>query len=142
MGGTKRIEVEYRTSGSLRQRADNEDCDRIVIEVVDEEISVAELIRRTVREQIRVLSARGELTGDQVRGALARRYLSPLDEGFRNGGTGVEPEREEERALRAFGRGDFVVFVDGRQAEAAEELLNLKERISVMFLRLTPLVGG
>ena len=46
------------------------------------------------------------------------------------------------RALDAFAAGAFLLLVDDRQVESAEEPVRLSDGTVVTFLRLTPLVGG
>ena len=51
----------------------------VALAIIEEQIPLAELIRRTVHEQIRVLQVQKLLTAAAVQAALARHYLSPAD---------------------------------------------------------------
>jgi hypothetical protein len=53
-----------------------------------------------------------------------------------------DAQAEAARARRAFERGAFVVFAGGRRLEALDEPVILRAGEPVLFLRLTPLVGG
>lgn len=100
-------------------------------------LSVAEVIR-------------GRVTAELARGAGAMN-LRPLVEpsaderllnGPRRGREAPDLEREVARALSAFRAGRYVVLVDGRQVESADELVTLTPDSEVTFVRLVPLRGG
>jgi hypothetical protein len=63
-----------------------------------------------------------------------------------SGGSELEQVVDElgavENALQAFKDGFYLVFIDDRQQEDLEELVVLTDRSELLFLRLTPLVGG
>ncbi len=63
-----------------------------------------------------------------------------------SGGSELEQVVDElgavENALQAFKDGFYLVFIDDRQQEDLEELVALTDRSELLFLRLTPLVGG
>jgi hypothetical protein len=63
-----------------------------------------------------------------------------------SGGSEIEQVVDEleavENALQAFKDGFYLVFIDDRQQEDLEELVALTDRSELLFLRLTPLVGG
>ena len=46
------------------------------------------------------------------------------------------------RALSAFDKRQFLLFVDGHQCAQLEEVVRLKSASKVKFLRITPLKGG
>jgi hypothetical protein len=47
-----------------------------------------------------------------------------------------------QRALNAFRRGVYHVFVDGRQVERLDSMVRFTPGARITFLRLTPLAGG
>lgn len=101
-----------------------------------------------------VLTA-SELIRGRVIAELARtageRHLRPLVEqspeerslnGPRPGPRAPDPEQAVGRALAAFEAGRYVVLVDGRQVQSADELVRLTPDSEVTFVRLVPLRGG
>ena len=54
----------------------------------------------------------------------------------------VAAEKAIENAIDAFKEGHFFVFVDDVQFTSLEDEISLKSDFKVVFLRLTPLVGG
>jgi hypothetical protein len=119
----------------------------VLIELAAERTTARELISRAVAEQIRLL--RADLP--RCRAALDRQYLTAEEIRAQAAGGAVklpappvEPDvaAEVARAHRAFGRGAFVLLVGGRQVEELDEEIVLRLGEPVVFLRLTPLMGG
>lgn len=121
--------------------------------LTDEQLTLAHLIRRTVEEQVRELCARQKLDALAIKSALDRHYLTEDEvtaQAERNGVVRlpkrrpgrVDAEVEVRRALAAFKRRAFVVFVDGRQVEDLEAQIRMRLDTRVTFLRLMPLAGG
>lgn len=146
------IEVRSETSGIP---ADGSDPGPLLVELFDERVTIAELIRRTVLEQVRDLLVKRRLDTERARAILQRRYLTQdeVDRQTREGKIAVpasEPARTEEidaeaevaRAMDGFKRGTFYVFVDGRQACALDDEVVFRPGSKVVFLRMVPLVGG
>jgi hypothetical protein len=138
-----RVEVRSRIPGAGR-----DDVPAVLVELARERTTVRELIGRAVAEQVRVLRV------DRVRcrGVLDRQYLS-AEEIHAQAAAGVvrmpppvpaEPDvaAEVARAHRAFERNVFAVFVSGRQVDGLDEEIVVRLGEPVVFLRLTPLVGG
>ncbi|MEV6515598.1 hypothetical protein ACGF5H_19425 [Micromonospora chalcea] len=82
------------------------------IEVFEEEVRLAELIRRRVFLEIA------------------------------ESGVDADPEERTRTTLEAFGRNAFVVLVDDRQVTDLDEKVRLHAGSRVTFLKLVPLVGG
>lgn len=121
----------------------------------DSSISVAELIRRTLQQQLAELSVQGLLAAIAVREIIARQYLSAAEIRAQAGQGAVrvprvsEPaipefdvEREVERAWAGFERRAFRVVVDGRMPQALTDTVTIRADSKVAFMRLLPLVGG
>jgi len=130
--------------------------DDVRIEIDGAEISVEDLIRAAVEQQIRLLQASGaKTTGDAAR-ALRRQYLgqrardaeSPAATKGRKPAPPVstnEPldaDRAVRQALDGFEEGAFVIVAGGKQARSRLEVLRFPFDDRVTFLRLTPLIGG
>lgn len=113
----------------------------VTLAFLEEEISVADLIRRTVEEQVRVLKARARLAeaGDnEARALLARQY----GETMASNGSSVDAPREVERAQQAFREGRYLILLNGSPATNLKQTLTFAPGTTVRFVRLTPLVGG
>ena len=137
-----RVEVRSRIPGA------SGGVPAVLVELAEQHTTTRELIGCAVAEQIRVLRA------DRVRCriALDRQYLS-AKEIHAQVATGVVrmPPRlpaeadvatEVARALRAFERNVFTVFVGGRQVDGLDEEIVVRLGEPVVFLRMTPLAGG
>ena len=120
-----------------------------------ETISVRELIQRVVSSQIQILQAREARDNSEIQAILARQYLADeeVSEQAASGAVKMpaaseqnrhapDPEQEMQRALRGFEEGRFFITVNGFQPESLDQHLLLTEYSQVLFLRLTPLVGG
>ena len=103
-------------------------------------VSVRELIRTRVREEV----AKANADRSQPR----RLLVAPLDaeetvNGYRlREGRTIDWERQADVAVGAFQKQGFFVFVDGLQVGSLEEEVALHADSDVLFVRLTPLVGG
>ena len=145
----------YKVAVSSRIVGREAEMDTVMLEIEDEHITVAELIRRTVEEQISTLLFSRRLDREAVRCALARQYLTQeeITMQAQRGRVHMPSEKaaqepvisssaEVQRAVDAFTRKQFYIFVQGRQIDSLEEELSFTEQTSVTFLRLMPLVGG
>jgi hypothetical protein len=109
----------------------------VEIDLESADLTVAELIR-------------GRVTAELARGASPVGYRPLVEQsGEERLLNGPRPPRETPdlehsvaRALSAFQAGRFVLLVDGRQVESAEEVVRLTPSSEVTFLRLLPLRGG
>jgi hypothetical protein len=119
----------------------------VLIDLASERSTLRQLIQRTVEEQVREVAA-----GRAPQASMDRQYLSDTEiremaaRGVvrrpREHDTVPDPAAEVDRAVRAFARGTFAVLVGGRQVDSLDEPITVRLGESVVFLRLTPLVGG
>jgi hypothetical protein len=151
--GELQVEVRSRVAGSAEGRSP---LDPVFLRLLDEQLTLAELIRRTVEEQVRELVVRRQRETAEVRRALDRQYLtgSEVEAQAREHGAVrfpaprdgappvIDPEAEVRRAQDAFRRGVYHVFVDGQQVERLESVVRFTPGARITFLRLTPLAGG
>ncbi len=146
------IEVRSRVAGL---KADDLTLQPVILDLIEERITVAELIRRTVEEQVRDLMVRRRLDALQAQQALARQFLS--DEEVSNqarrgavrypparsaGVPQISPQAEVQKALAAFERGTYMVMIDGKRRERLDEQITFAPETRVTFLRVMPLAGG
>lgn len=105
-----------------------------------EKITVGELIEKRVRGEV------GEYNRQQtgifqglVQPSQAERTLN----GFKlQKQKPINADEQCEKALAAFERSGFIVLVDDKQIESLEQIIEIKPRTIVTFLKLVPLVGG
>lgn len=127
----------------------------VSFEVDSEQLTVHDLIRRTVASQLLEMARSHELDRERARRAVQRQYLtnSELHEQALVGKVGLPTElppapapsdvqQETARAVDGFRRKTFLILVDGKPVEHLEETLVLAPASKVVFLRLMPLVGG
>ncbi len=124
--------VDETTSGERR--------DAWGLEIAEERLTLGELIRRRVFQEVAEYNAaRPELFRGLVQPTDAERALNGyrLPEPRR-----IDPERQCALALETFRRNGFLVLVGDRQVEELEEEVDLPLGTEVVFLKLVPLVGG
>jgi hypothetical protein len=147
------VEVRSRVAGAPPGQGGP---DPVLVRLLDERLTVAELIRRTVEEQVRELTVRRRLGAAEAQRVLDRQYLTRAEVDAQAGGQGavrfpsrragqagaIDSEAEVQRALDGFRQRLYHVFVEGRQAESLDEVVRCGPGTRVTFLRLTPLAGG
>ena len=112
----------------------------LTLDFLTETISVRELIRERVYEEVRLYNA----TTPEV----FRSLVQPTDaETTLNGHRlrerrRVDWEAQYRLATEAFERNGFFILVDDRQVESLDESLTLTPTTQVSFVKLVPLVGG
>lgn len=121
-------------------RPGRDSSEELVLPDMPDRVSVRELIRTRVREEVAKANA------DRTR--PRRLLVAPLDaeesvNGYLLGERrAIDWERQANVAVDAFQKQGFFVFVDGQQVESLEQEVALQANSEVRFLRLTPLVGG
>jgi hypothetical protein len=103
-------------------------------------LTVADLVRIAVEEQVRTLTARRTLTVAEIHERLARQY--PGERRPAIAVPNVDPEEEVERALQACRTSRCIVVVGGRPVQDLDQEIVLAPEMRVQFLRLVPLAGG
>lgn len=112
----------------------------ITLEGIDSRITLRDLIRTRVREEVARYNA--TLAG-VFQGLVMPDGAQPVPEGFRMPARRrVDWEQQAGRALDAFGRNGFFVLVGDRQVADLDEVLKLAADCDIRFIRLVPLVGG
>lgn len=110
------------------------------LEIFEERLSLREVIRRRVFQEVAEHNARrsGPFQG-LVQPSETERALNGPD---RYAHRPVDPQGQYERAVEAFRRNGFVVLVDDRQVDDLDAQVDLRAGTEITFLRLVPLVGG
>ncbi|MDG4861512.1 hypothetical protein P8605_25580 [Streptomyces sp. T-3] len=124
--------VDETTSGERR--------DAWALEIAEERLTLREVIRRRVFQEVAEYNAR---TTGVFRGLVqptdTERTLNGYEQRTRRR---IDPERQYEHAVKAFGGNGFLVLIGDRQVEELDVELDLRLGTEVTFLKLVPLVGG
>lgn len=100
-------------------------------------ITLRELVRQRVRRDVEAFnSKRPEVYHGLVQPEESERLLNGYQlKRLRQ----LDPDREIEHAIEAFGSNGFRVFVEGRQIGSLDEEIDLETAGEVEFLKLVPL---
>ena len=134
-------------------RPDVDTLPDVFLDVLEETLTVSELIARTVEEQVRDLTFTRRLDIEQARGILDRQYMTDADiraQAARGAvkmpvsleAGQIEVSEAVRKAKAAFEQGIVLIVVDGAQADSLDQVLHLHASSRANFVRLTPLVGG
>lgn len=122
------------------QTATGRSVGQTVVEFLTERITVRELIRSRVYQEVQDYNRRKPETFNAL--------IQPTDaeetlNGYRlRSPRQIDWQKQFENACDAFNRNGFFILVDDRQAESLEEKVILRPDTRVAFVKLTPLVGG
>jgi hypothetical protein len=119
--------------------------DTLTIEGLPDRITIRDLIRTRVREEVARHNLKAANTPTMR--ATFRGLVTPveIEEDLnqpRKRPRRIDWEAQAKVALDAFYRNGFFVFVNGRQAMSLDEEVDLHAAADVAFVRLVPLVGG
>ncbi|GAA2528194.1 hypothetical protein GCM10010423_23410 [Streptomyces levis] len=110
------------------------------LEIAEERLSVRELIRRRVFQEVAEFNAR---TPEVFQGLVQPEDTERVLNGYAlRTPRRIDPEAQTALALRAFAGNGFLVLVGDRQLTDADEEIDLPLGTEVTFLKLVPLVGG
>jgi hypothetical protein len=110
------------------------------LDVLDEHITVRELIRACVYREVRDYNLdQPEYFHGLVQPSDAERSLNGFKMRSRRR---IDPVRQFELAKRAFYTNGFILLVDDRQVDELEDEIEIRPDTTVTFLKLVPLVGG
>ena len=125
------------------------------LDVLDETITVRELIRSRVYQEVddhnRRVRAAQAAPGDGSAAVPFRGLVTPTaaERSLNGPSVGRGPAAREvdwrgqfDAALAAFDRNGFFVLVGDRQAESLDDEITVGPGTTVSFVKLTPLVGG
>jgi hypothetical protein len=113
------------------------------LEFLDETITVRDLIRERVYQEVQDHNAR-QRSAAPYRGLVQPEGFERALNGPRAAG-GARPidwKKQYERALQAFDANQILILIDDRQAESLDQAFTIGPKSVVTFLRLTLLVGG
>ncbi|WP_217209325.1 hypothetical protein [Streptomyces sp. AC550_RSS872] len=110
------------------------------LEIAEERLTVRELIRRRVFEEVAEYNAR---TPEVFQGLVQPQDAERVLNGYAmRTARRLDPETQTELALRAFAGNGFLVLVGDRQATDLDDEVELALGTEITFLKLVALVGG
>ena len=113
------------------------------LEFSNERVTVRELIRERVYQEVSEYNFRARREGGFFRGLVQPTDAERTLNGFKvPKNRDIDWEAQFARAIDAFGRNGFFILVDDRQAETLDETIVISPGTQVSFVKLTPLVGG
>ena len=129
------------TTLTVRDRSTaGETLHELALEFLTERITVRELIRERVYQEVEDYNAKQpEILRLLVQPADAERSLNGFKLAKKRR---IDWRQQLDLALQGFERNQVIVLVDDRQAGSLDEEIVLTPRTDVVFLRLVPLVGG
>lgn len=110
------------------------------LDFLNETVSVRELIRERVYEEVRQYNAtrleyyRGLVQPDESEATLNGQRVRERRT--------VDWQQQFDAALKAFGTNSYFILVDDRQVQSLNETVLLKPATKVSFVKLVPMVGG
>ena len=115
----------------------------MTLDGIDSRITVRDLIRTRVREEVARYNAATAASTDIFHGLVMPDGAEPTPDGFRMPRRRhVDWPEQAGKALHAFGRNGFFVLVAGRQVTDPDEVLELTADTDIRFIRLIQLIGG
>jgi len=117
-----------------------ENTNALSLDFLTEKITVRELIRERIYEEVRQYNA--------TEPEFFRGLVQPSDaEAVLNGARlrkrrQVDWQVQFDLALEGFARNGFFILVDDRQVEHLDETITITPKTEVSFIKLVPLVGG
>jgi hypothetical protein len=125
------------------ETAPGEPIHEFPLEFSSERITVRELIRERVYQEVSEYNFRTRREGGFFRGLVQPNDTERTLNGFKvPKDRDIDWEAQFARAIDAFGRNGFFILVDDRQAETLDETIVIGTSTQVSFVKLTPLVGG
>ncbi len=132
------VTVHDERLGLGRETADGDGP--LVLEFLTERITVRELIRSRVYEEVQDYNRRRP---ERYRGLVEPTDVERTLNGVRpKAGREIDWQRQFETACKAYERNGFLVLVNNRQAGGLDEEVTLGPGAEVTFVKLVPLVGG
>lgn len=149
------LEVHTKNIGSIKA----EGPDHLTLNLLEERLTVAELIQRAVEEGVREEAAkrvqkmpgslgifapkeakqRGYLTKEEIAAQQQHGKISSPDQ---LSISTPDASAQVKKALRAFQVGTYIVLIDNKRVKTLDEEITFSPTTSIQFLRLTPLIGG
>jgi hypothetical protein len=108
--------------------------------VVPDNITMRDLIRLRVREEVARHNAGDDRSGTPLLGGAHSRHHRTVGRTRRR--QRLNWEEEADRAVAGFTTNAYFVLIAGRQVTDLDELISCDDSLSVVFVQLVPLAGG
>jgi hypothetical protein len=116
------------------------------MDVPNQQLTLGELLTQVVQAEIAAFCDRqSQKRLTKVLGLIeieAGAALGKIDSGGSDLQQVVNEQQVIDNALQSFQDGFYLVFIDDQQQEDLADLVDLQANSELLFLRLTPLVGG
>lgn len=114
--------------------------DAITLEFLTDRITVRELIRERVYQEVKDYNAHQP---DTFRGLVQPTDTEQTLNGFKlKKRRQIDWQPQFDKAVGAFEANQVLILIDEQQAESLDQRITLTPATSVSFLKLVPLVGG
>ena len=129
---------------SIRDESMNGETIReLDLEIPAEQISIEELIRSRVFQEVKESNARMASGNNEPNPSVRRSEFEALLNGPRaRSNPPVEWQSQFEKALKAFRSNQVLILIDGEQANSLDQIVDVSTSTRISFLRLTMLMGG
>jgi hypothetical protein len=122
------------------QSTDGPPSRSITLEFLTDQITVEELIRSRVYQEVKDFNTRKP---EQYNGLIRPAFIeAALQSGNPIQHEHVDFEAQFDKAIEAFGAKKILILVDDQQVESLADEIVVMPETSIVFLRLVPLVGG
>lgn len=112
----------------------------ITLRLASERLTVRDLIRARVKEEVRLHNAKGS---EVFQGLVQPTGTEKILNGYRvKKGRQLDPDKQLDAAEKAFHHNGFIMFVDDGQVETLDDEVVITPDTRVSFIKLVPLVGG
>lgn len=113
------------------------------VEIPGEQITVSELIRSRVYQEVKELNARMASSSTEIEELVPLTSTEVALNGQRSKqAVPVDWKVHFDRAIKAFKANQILILVDGQQVDSLNELINITPATDISFLRLKILMGG
>jgi hypothetical protein len=127
----------------------------VELNLVSERIAVRDLIYRTVQQQVDVYLKEKKEESEIIQKMINRLYLSnsEIEKQAKEGaihapdhtkvsGESINIDKEYKKAISCFNGNIYKLLIDGETMEELDQAITLTPESKIIFIRLTPLVGG
>jgi len=104
------------------------------------EVTVSDIIKERVRYEVAAYHKKAE---DHYRGLVQPTETEKVLNGYKmKKGRRIDLQVQTKTALGAFDENAFLLLINEKQVENLEEKVIIRPNMEIVFLKLTPLVGG
>ena len=115
----------------------------LTLDLLDETITVRELIRSRVYQEVQDYNLRQRQGDATYHGLVTPAGAERALNGVRlRTAREIDWKQQFDKACEAFTRNGFFILIDDRQAESLDQTITLRHDTKVSFVKLVPLVGG